>query len=287
MTREPTTVAVFGSCITRDNFNSRFNPSYKDRFVCPLHQNQSSLIALMSPPVEAAWEPINPEMSDYDRWNVRTEFDRSFLAEVVALQPDILVLDFFGDVHFGVLRTEDGRYVTDNRWKIRPTTWYHAQRDAGGITPVTWIQDRDAYLELWRDAFDRFIALIRAELPGTLVVLHRGRNTDELRLQDGSRIKLRANRTLSRLPVARANRFWSAIDDYAAARVDRVIDLRPMRAPTYDEHPWRAFYVHYRPAYYHRFFAWLCDIDDRRRGGLRTRLRAGRSLRRRERVAQA
>jgi hypothetical protein len=281
VTRAPATVAVFGSCITRDNFNSRFNPGYKDRFVCPLHQNQSSLIALMSPPVAVDWEPLNPEMSEYDRWNVRTEFDRSFLAELVALRPELLVLDFFGDVHFGVVRMDDGRYVTDNRWKIRPTTWYRDANEAGSITPIGWRDDHDAYLELWRDAFDRFIALVRAELPGTTVVLHRGRNTNAVRLPDGSTIKLQANRSVAPLPVQRANRLWAELDDYASSRVDRVIDLRARRYPTYDEHPWGPFYVHYVPEYYTSFLDWLTDIDDAERGGLQARWSAKRSLARR------
>lgn len=41
-------VAILGSCISRDNFNSLFNPQYKSYFECILFQHQTSMISLMS-----------------------------------------------------------------------------------------------------------------------------------------------------------------------------------------------------------------------------------------------
>ncbi len=58
-------VAVMGSCVTRDNFNSTFNPGYKKWFQVVLSANQTSLISLMSPPIDAEWQPLR-KMSDYD-----------------------------------------------------------------------------------------------------------------------------------------------------------------------------------------------------------------------------
>ncbi|GAB7006132.1 hypothetical protein JCM18899A_36050 [Nocardioides sp. AN3] len=279
MSRVPATVAVLGSCITRDNFNSRFNPSYKDRFVCPLHQNQSSIIALMSPPVDDEWEPLDPAMNDYDQWNVRTELDRSFLDEVVLLDPDLLILDFFGDIHFGVVRLPDGRYVTDNRWKVRRTTWYRDREASGELERFTIYADTEAYVALWQRSFDALMRHLRSHLPQTTIVLHRGRNTGTLVMPDGERIGLRGNRRMHPLPVKRSNALWARLDDYAARQVDFVIDLRGLRAPTYDDHAWGPFYVHYLPEYYHRFLEDLARIERRRRWPVPlARLPRGRAL---------
>ena len=49
------------------------------------------------------------------------------------LKPRYLILDWFGDVHFGVARLPDGRYFTDNRWKVRPPT-----STATAATPASW-----------------------------------------------------------------------------------------------------------------------------------------------------
>lgn len=261
---DPTTVAVLGSCITRDNFNSRFNPGYRERFACPLHQNQTSLISLMSTPLDQPWAPTRP-MNDYDRWNVATELDKSFLPGVVALQPDCLILDFFADAYFGVARLDTGEYVTDNRWKLRHTDLYRSWKDAERLTLLKLVRDAEVYVPLWRDAFDAFVRFARERLPRTALVLHRGRFTDSIQLPGVSTPEsLREHREAKRrIPVQRSNRRWAELDDYAAARVDAVIDLTDTDYPTSPDHPWGAFYVHYAMDYYPRFLEQLCAIDDR------------------------
>lgn len=256
----PVEVSIFGSCITRDSFNSIFNPGYKDLYACSLHQNQMSMIALMSDPLEVAWQPTRT-MSDYDRWNVETEFNHEFLDRVRDLQPAYLVLDFFGDVHFGVVRLDDGRYVTNNRWKVSHTDWYQEQQAAGTFTVVAHQDGADDYLELWAEAFDRFVTFVRTELPDTRLILHRGHNTNLLRLPDRPRpVRLQKNRKLARVNVPELNRMWARFDDYASRSVDAVIDLTDPGYATFDDHPWGGFYVHYTMDYYHRFLGELHKI---------------------------
>ncbi len=257
----PATVAVMGSCMTRDNFNSRFNPDYKRWYECPLHQNQSALPALMSEPLDVEWAPTK-NLSDYDLWNVRTDFTRSFLDEVVALQPDYLILDFFGDIHFGCLVLDDGRLITNNRWKSRHTDFVQRMLEEGRARPLSIVDDTDEYLALWRSSYDRFDAYVREHLPRTTVVVHRGQNTDRLLLSDRPRpVRLQRHRKISRLDVPRTNELWSVLDDYAVATSGAAqIDLTRTGVATYDEHPWGPFYVHFTPDYYEAFLAELHAI---------------------------
>src|SRR4051812_43355582 len=131
----PISVAVLGSCITRDNFNSRFNPGYKRWYRTVLMQNQSSLISVMSAPTPISEQQIG-DGTDYDRWNVRTDFSKEFLDELPKLAPDYLILDFFGDIHFGVLEGAPGPWGTDNRWKLWPTPFYQAPPPPGPPRPL-------------------------------------------------------------------------------------------------------------------------------------------------------
>lgn len=41
-------IATIGSCITRDNFNTKINPNYKKFFNVIAHQNQTTMLSLMS-----------------------------------------------------------------------------------------------------------------------------------------------------------------------------------------------------------------------------------------------
>ena len=84
----------------------------------------------MSPPVPITEEEIGPGTA-YDQWNVATDFSKEFLVELERLQPRYLILDFFGDVHFGVLEISDGHWVTDNRWKLWKTPYYEQHKAAG------------------------------------------------------------------------------------------------------------------------------------------------------------
>jgi len=264
--RAPETVAVLGSCVTRDNFNSLFNPDYRRHYEVPLSGNQTSMIALMSPPIQDEFVPLR-QMSDYDRWNVASDLTREFLPLLAELKPDRLILDFFGDVHFGVARLPDGRYLTDNRWKVHHTDFYGRHRDAGDLTIVKYADDPDAYFDLWTEAMDRFAAYVARTCPDTRVIVHRGYNTGHVLVPGRARpVPLRKHTKAPPLDVEAANAYWGRLDDYAiAAHGWDSIDLRDLEAPTYADHPWGPFYVHYTPDYYHRFLAELHKLSLRDR----------------------
>lgn len=256
-----TTVAVLGSCITRDNFNRRFNPDYKQWYAVGPTTNQSSMIALMSPPVDEPWEPL-AEMKPYGRWNVASDLSREILTLLPAERPDLVVLDFFGDVHFGVLRMPDGRYVTDNRWRLRKTDLYGRLMADPGTVAVRWQDDPDAYFALWTEAMDRFAAHVAEHCPDSRVVVHCGFNAvDVLRAGQDVPTPLgppgRKGKP-ARVGIRRGNRFWARLNEHARTAYgwDHV-DLSRERFATFADHPWGPFEVHYTMDYYRRFQAEL------------------------------
>ncbi|PTI83707.1 hypothetical protein BU071_12540, partial [Mammaliicoccus vitulinus] len=48
----PVKIATIGSCVTRDNFNTKFNPNYKGFLQVVDHQNQTAIPSLMSEQIE-------------------------------------------------------------------------------------------------------------------------------------------------------------------------------------------------------------------------------------------
>lgn len=257
----PLSVAILGSCISRDSFNTRFNPSYKDTWSCVLIQNQSSIISIMSDPVELTDRDLG-DISAYNKREVLSDTSKSFLQQVVELAPDYLIIDFFGDVHFGCVRLPDGRYLTDNRWKLRTTDYYRDLSHDGPLPRLRMIDGVDAYLEVWEPAFDRLIAFVREHLPRTRLVLHRGKNTDRLALPGRVKTKrLTGNRRLHPIDAEQLNTWWAIFDDYAATKAGiEQIDLTAHEYATFDGHPWGPFYVHYTLDYYADFLAALNTI---------------------------
>ena len=263
----PAVVAVAGSCPTRDNFNSRFNPDYKRWFTCELATNQTSMIAQMSPRVDIEWTPLGT-MNDYDLWNVNSDLSREFLPLVAELQPAYVVLDFFADIHFGVVRLPDGRFVTDNRWKIQKTDWYEQQWAQGSLTRLNIQDDTEAYLELWREAMDRFAAHLAEHCPETTVVVHRGWNTNLVQVPGRPEpVRMRRHKPLAAFDAERGNELWAVLDDYCVEQFGwESIDLRDEGFTSYADHPWGSFWVHYEPEYYHRFLAEMNKIHLRHAG---------------------
>lgn len=252
-------VAVLGSCITRDNFNSRFNPDHKRWFTVASTTNQSSMIALMSPPYDVAWQPLEP-MARYGVWNVDSDLSREILRLLAEEQPDLLVLDFFGDVHFGVLRTSYGRYLTNNRWKLHKTDLYERLKAEPGTTVLRWQDDPDGYFALWTEAMDRFAAHLAEHCPGTRVVLHCGFDA-VAHVAQGASAATPFGKRGRRAAARRRTRFWRRLHHHAREAYGwDQIDLGPEHYATFDEHPWGAMEVHYTLDYYPRFLAELHHV---------------------------
>ena len=260
----PVRVAVMGSCTTRDNFNSRFNPDYRQMWDCVLLQNQSSLLSLMSAPIEFTEDDLG-ELGDFSRSVVRSDLNKEFLDRIVSLAPEYLVLDFFGDIHFGCLRLEDGALVTDNRWHLQNSPFYARLKERGELEHLRIQDDTESYMSLWSEAYDRFVRHLREHLPDLQLVVHRGFNTNRVQVEGTRVVPLQQHKRLRRLHVRKSNELWSRLDDYAVAAGDALeIDLTKQGYTSFDDHPWGPFYVHYTMDYYRDFLAALNLIHLRR-----------------------
>lgn len=249
----PIRIAIFGSCVTRDVFNRKFSPNYKDLFDCVLLANQSTVVALMSPAID----PSGADLGDLDEWarnDVIADLTRSFLDELEATLPEYLLVDFFGDVHFGCAELESG-IVTRNRWKTTTTPFYKAtwQRD---ILP-----DSPAYFGLWRDASDRFVREVRARVPGIKIVLHEALNVTQVRGSDGELSQLQGAAAFAEMNIR-----WARLNAQFRELADASVDVMGDDTVSFAGHPWGAFAVHYELEYHARFLSRLTAIalDDAR-----------------------
>ncbi len=249
----PVRVAVFGSCVTRDVFNRRFSPNYRDLFDCVLLSNQSSVISLMSPPVDATAADLTG-IDDAAQREVRADLTRSFLDELVRLQPEYLIVDFFADVHFGCA-VLDGGIVTRNRWKIVKTPFYQ----------TTWQEDLPprgrVYMDRWSDAASRFVATVRDQSPGTRIVLHAARNATSYRTAEDEVVPLPAAEKLEKM-----NLRWDRLNQRFAPLADATIDVFTEDTISFAAHPWGKFPVHYEFDYHAAFLSKLTAValDDAR-----------------------
>ncbi len=96
----------------------------------------------------------------------------------------------------------------------------------------------------------------------TQVIVHRGRNASRIVLSGETKpVPLLENSRLGKIDIARYNELWSTLDDYACATPGyATIDLTARDYPTFSEHPWGPYFVHYAMDYYADFLARLNRI---------------------------
>jgi Family of unknown function (DUF6270) len=244
-------VAVLGCCVTRDNFNTKFNPDYKTYYECTLLQNQTSIISLMGNAIEFPSDEIIG-LNDYDLWNVKTDFEKSFLQNLVEQNPHYLIIDIFADVFFGCIRVGDS-YITNNYWKLNGTAYYSnlEKRDFMKVT-----LEREEYLQQWRESIDKLFSFLRNNLPNCKVIIHQARFTNHYYDREHSRQRFQNN-----LNIAMYNSIWDEMDSYIEASYDvKAISLQNHHYISIEDHPWGLFNVHFEFDYYHAFLSKLHQI---------------------------
>lgn len=251
-------IAVLGSCVTRDVFNSRFISNYKKFYDCILTQNQSSIISLMSNPIPYDPSKIDNQADDYSKWNVRTELTKEMLPLLKERQPAYIIMDFFGDIHFGILKINDFQYLTNNRWKIMKTTFYKEIQDK----VVLEITDQtEEYINLWKSNINKLFEFLRIELPNTKIIVHKTRNTDYYISKDSSIRKLSTSGKMKAENVELLNNLWDHLNNFVIDTYKtESIDMTTKYYLSHENHPWGAFYVHFTKDYYEDFFLKLNNI---------------------------
>lgn len=103
-------VAVIGSCVTRDNFNSNFSSEYKDKVNLVAESYQCSFPSLARQ--ESAGLRDTGLIAKY-REVLADEYSGRSLDKIADARPDYVIMDGYADIQFGVTKKDD-LYVTRN-----------------------------------------------------------------------------------------------------------------------------------------------------------------------------
>lgn len=242
-------VAILGSCISRDNFNSLFNANYKSYFECILFQHQTSMISLMSEKIEYLNEfEEETKLKPFDKWYFRTNYTKEFLEKIINIQPRYLIIDFFADVYYGVLEIEKNKYITNNVNKLNSTEFYKNIK----VKNVRTISENfDDYFEEWKLATSRFFDFINEKCKNTKVILVKTHFNNIYVNKQGEKIVFN-NSDIAKQKIQNFNFYWDTFNSYVEDKYEvEVIDLINKEKYTLKEdHPWGMFYVHYVDEYY-------------------------------------
>jgi len=201
-------VSVLGCCVSRDIFNRKFIPNYKDFFNCVSYQHQLSFISLMSDPIPYDDTKLrNNKMTNLTEIQFITEMDKSPLKDLLSVQPDLILIDFYADMLYGADKV-NGSYLTGKMNKFSKS---NLAKDLTVEDHYLPRKNFDKFFSLWKKKFDEFINFKNEYLPNAKIVINKARASDEFFDTDTQKI----TKKNLKVNVHVLNSIWERLDNYA------------------------------------------------------------------------
>jgi hypothetical protein len=177
-------VAIVGSCVTREAFITRNNPTYKDVYDLGPLAWQTSVVSFLSDPVDpvtAASIMPSDRMNEHATRTMNRDIAKTDRTDIEEFQPDYLLFDLYSDVRYGIARIGDA-VITNNPNSFRKTDFFESK---AGYSTLHMAGAHQEYLPLLEAKIDEFIAWQRAALPDTTLVLNCFRYSSYYRTSTG------------------------------------------------------------------------------------------------------
>lgn len=248
-------VAVIGSCVTRDIFNSNFISNYKEIYECVSTAWQTSIISFMS---DRTWFPDDQkgfveEVTKHQRNTTNRDIAKRYRDEFIEAQPDYIIVDLYTDVKYGVVKTDAG-YLTNNPNGFRKTLYYKNENHQETLN----IFKDERYLPLFYGNFHRFVDWVKTNIPNCKIVMNGFWETYSY-FTEGSYVKNYSPKICS--TVAKDNAMYDQM--YEKLRTEYNVEFLEMRNKTYygdykhvyGNKPW-----HFTQEYYYDLYSSLNEV---------------------------
>lgn len=246
-------IAIFGSCISRDSFNSSFNPNYKDFFEVSVFQNQVTFLSIMSHRAQAMSVSDSTLKSNYDKQTLKAEMNNDFFDKLSIEKPDFLIIDLFADVYFGAVDLGENNYFTDN------VKYFHIP-ELKSYRKIKPYDEFSTYFSIWKEKAALFFEKLSLLAPNTKIFIVKTLFMDTF--EDGTSLnEVRREKNIMAFDITILNMIYSSMLNHVTQnfKVD-VLDMTTAIYRLDKQHPWGQLYVHYESKYYHDFFNKLQKI---------------------------
>ena len=249
-------IGVFGSCPTRDIFNSQINKNYKDYFTINLSYVNNSIISNMQKPVPYDKEsikilPENKENQSYSSF-IEKDLDKLFFDRLSKADIEYLLIDNGLEVKWGLVEFDD--YIFFNYPRYDKTEFFENIPNKRFITIQ---KDTNEFMKLFKESYTKFFDKMNDEYPDITVILNPVREAYRVQKSDGS---IEENENFKNRTD---NHYLPLLDSYIAKKFDVEI-LEYNKDVLLDEnHQWGLGPKHYTADYYSDYTQQICQIDKR------------------------
>ncbi|MEH6958020.1 DUF6270 domain-containing protein [Neobacillus drentensis] len=256
----PINIGVLGTCFSRNAFNSSeyFNPDYKNYFNCVFTQYHSSVISLISEPVEINISEITDVIPRSNLVYLKDDFEKSFFENIKEKNLDYLLIDFYADVIRGVIQFDKNRYVSGSHI-LRKSNYYEKIKN---ITTSIEHENDEVYFRLWREFCDKFFEKLLTILPEKKIILVLPKLTYKYYENNSKIRKFNGTGLFDPQTISYLNYFWDKLNNYFLniAPGINIIDMRDLEYIGSDVYPFGLSPEHYEKQYYKEFLNRLLKV---------------------------
>ncbi|WP_400243450.1 DUF6270 domain-containing protein [Niallia sp. JL1B1071] len=168
----PYKIAVIGSCVSRDVFNSNIIPDYKDLYEVVSTVWQTSIPSLVSKKVKLTDEDmeLSKELSKHRLNTLKRDIKKKHFKELLESEPDFIIIDFFADIRYGYvkLNSSENYYLTNNPNGFRHTRFFKEKKYGKTYN----VHKNNRFYEFFYKSFDKFYHILKEELPNTKILIN-------------------------------------------------------------------------------------------------------------------
>ncbi|RPJ98715.1 hypothetical protein BSBH6_04244 [Bacillus subtilis] len=248
-----TKIAVLGTCFSRNAFNTReyFNPNYKQYYECVYTQFHSSIISLVSEPIDINIDNLSGIRAQ-DKSYVKTDFQKDFFENLKEKSPDYLIIDLYPDASSPLIKYGETQYASASY--ILTDSDFFNKHTGFSLVEQT---DFEFYFALYKKSIDMFRSKILKILPEDSIILNKGRFAYEFKDREKKIRQFGDKEALQRY-----NYFWDKVDNYFEYKFPKakIIDLESHNFIADEDHPFGKSASHYESAYYKKFLDHLNQL---------------------------
>lgn len=199
-------LSIIGSSLTTFPLNFKKIPELAKLYDLITPKFEMSLISLMSNSISFDRQKLflNEDVALVEQ--LLSEYEKDCLNDLIASNPDVLILDFFADVTFGVVRTDLGGFITNSHERYLQSSSF---QELVTSEEYSLLDNFDIYEQLWKESLHRFMDFMAEYLPETKIIIN-------------------GNKTIDSAPISEVNyrsKVWEGLIDFASTNYNLpVID---------------------------------------------------------------
>ena len=178
-------IAIYGSCVSKDPFTTRFNKDYKKKYNCVITDQRHSFISTMQEKEEVNESEListHPNRNtSYEIKCIKEDLQKTFLDLMLLNDIDYLIFDINIEVQCGVL-SYHGTFLTDIPY-LKRTDFYSNRPD---LKHINAFDNPTQFFEIWCENCDKFFNWLKVNCPETKVILIEARTLDIVQRADSS-----------------------------------------------------------------------------------------------------